>query len=75
MTSVKAHASYHSVNGVDVSEIIRMGENRPDFEGDELDFIGFIYFSGPDGNEGLCSKSRADLIWRVRHRNGSLLRR
>lgn len=46
----KAHAQL-TVNGVDVSEIIRMGENRPDFEGDELDFIGFIYFSDPDGNE------------------------
>ncbi len=46
----KAHAQL-TANGVDVSEIIRMGENRPDFEGDELDFIGFIYFSDPDGNE------------------------
>ena len=23
----------------------------PDFEGDELDYIGFISFSDPDGNE------------------------
>ena len=38
-------------NGVDVSDIIRMGENRPDFKGDELDNIGFIFFSDPDGNE------------------------
>ncbi|MEM7132046.1 MAG: VOC family protein [Chloroflexota bacterium] len=46
----KAHAQL-AANGVDVSEITRMGENRPDFEGDELDNIGFIFFSDPDGNE------------------------
>ena len=38
-------------NGVEVSKITRMGENRPDFEGDELDNVGFIFFSDPDGNE------------------------
>jgi catechol 2,3-dioxygenase-like lactoylglutathione lyase family enzyme len=38
-------------NGVKVSEITRMGENQPDFEGDELDNIGFVSFSDPDGNE------------------------
>lgn len=38
-------------NRVEVSEITRMGENRPDFEGDELDNIGFIFFSDPDENE------------------------
>ena len=46
----KAHAQLVA-NGVEVSEITRMGENRPDFEGDELDYIGFISFSDPDGNE------------------------
>ena len=46
----KAHAQLVA-NGVNVSDIIRMGENPPDFEGDELDFIGFISFSDPDGNE------------------------
>ena len=45
----QAHA--HLVaNGVEVSEITRMGENRPDFEGDALDNIGFVFFSDPDGN-------------------------
>jgi catechol 2,3-dioxygenase-like lactoylglutathione lyase family enzyme len=37
-------------NGVEVSEIVRMGENRPDFDGEELDNIGFLFFSDPDGN-------------------------
>lgn len=46
----KAHAQLVA-NGVAVSEIVRMGENRPDFEGHELDNIGFIFFSDPDGNE------------------------
>lgn len=45
----QAHAQL-AANGVEVSEIIRMGENRPDFEGDELDNIGFIFFNDPDGN-------------------------
>lgn len=38
-------------NGVTVSEIVRMGENRPDFAGHELDNIGFVFFRDPDGNE------------------------
>jgi hypothetical protein len=38
-------------NGVEVSEITRLGKNPPDFEGDELGYIGFISFSDPDGNE------------------------
>lgn len=46
----KAHAQLVA-NGVEVSEITRMGENQPDYEGDELDYIGFISFSDPDGNE------------------------
>ncbi len=46
----KAHAQLVA-NGVEVSEIMRMGQNPPDFEGDELDNIGFISFSDPDGNE------------------------
>ncbi len=46
----KAHAQLVA-NGVKVSEITRMGENQPDFEGDELDNIGFVSFSDPDGNE------------------------
>ena len=46
----KAHAQLLE-KGVEVSEIFRMGENRPDFEGDELDNIGFIFFNDPDGNE------------------------
>ncbi len=46
----KAHAQL-TENGVAVSEIRRMGENRPDFVGDELDNIGFVFFSDPDGNE------------------------
>lgn len=37
-------------NGVEVSEIRHMGKNRDDFEGDELDNIGFIFFDDPDGN-------------------------
>lgn len=46
----KAHA--HLVaNDVEVSDITRMGENRPDFAGDELDNVGFVFFSDPDGNE------------------------
>ena len=36
--------------GVEVSEITRMGANRPDFDGHELDNIGFIFFTDPDGN-------------------------
>lgn len=46
----KAHAQLLA-NGVAVSDITRMGENRPDFEGDELDNVGFVFFSDPDGNE------------------------
>ena len=46
----KAHTQLVS-NSVDVSEITRMGENQPDFDGDELDNIGFVFFSDPDGNQ------------------------
>lgn len=46
----KAHAQLVA-NGVAVSEITRMGKNPADFSGDELDNIGFIFFSDPDGNE------------------------
>lgn len=45
----KAHAQLVA-NGVDVSDITRMGQNRPDFVGDELDNIGFVFFNDPDGN-------------------------
>jgi catechol 2,3-dioxygenase-like lactoylglutathione lyase family enzyme len=38
-------------NEVEVSEITRMGENRPDFDGDPLDYVGFVFFSDPDGNQ------------------------
>lgn len=37
-------------HGVEVSEITRMGENRPDFDGHELDNVGFVFFRDPDGN-------------------------
>ena len=37
-------------NDVKVSEITRMGENHPEFSGDDLDNIGFIFFDDPDGN-------------------------
>ena len=46
----KAHAQLVA-NGVEVSDITRMGENAPGFEGDELDVIGFVSFRDPDGNE------------------------
>jgi catechol 2,3-dioxygenase-like lactoylglutathione lyase family enzyme len=46
----KAHAQLVA-NGVEVSEITRLGENKPDFEGDELDNTGFVFFKDPDGNE------------------------
>lgn len=45
----KAHAQLVA-KGVSVSEITRLGENRSDFEGDELDNVGFIFFNDPDGN-------------------------
>ena len=45
----KAHAQLVA-NGVAVSEITRMGANRPDYDGHELDNIGFVFFSDPDGN-------------------------
>jgi catechol 2,3-dioxygenase-like lactoylglutathione lyase family enzyme len=45
----KAHAQLVE-NGVAVSEVTKMGENRPDFEGHELDNVGFVFFSDPDGN-------------------------
>lgn len=45
----KAHSQLIA-NGVAVSEITRMGENRSDFKGDELDNVGFIFFNDPDGN-------------------------
>lgn len=46
----KAHAQL-TAGGVAVSEITRMGRNRPDFVGHELDNVGFVFFSDPDGNE------------------------
>ena len=46
----RAHAELVA-NGVDVSDITRMGNNPPGYEGDELDNVGFIFFSDPDGNE------------------------
>ena len=46
----KAHAQLVA-NGVAVSDITRMGDNPPGFKGDELDNVGFIFFSDPDGNE------------------------
>ncbi len=36
-------------HGVDVSEVIKLGEN-PVPGGHELDNVGFVYFSDPDGN-------------------------
>ena len=46
----KAHAQLVA-SGVKVSEITRLGENQPDFAGDVLDNVGFVFFSDPDGNE------------------------
>ena len=45
----KAHAQLIE-NGVEVSEITLMGAQPDNFEGHELDNIGFIFFDDPDGN-------------------------
>lgn len=36
--------------GVEVSQIMQMGEQPDHFAGEPLDHIGFIYFDDPDGN-------------------------
>ena len=46
----KAHDQL-SAKGVTTSKITHMGANRPDFDGHELDNIGFIFFNDPDGNQ------------------------
>lgn len=56
----KAHAQLVA-NGVKVSEITRMGENHPEFEGDELDNIGFIFFVTQMATSGLYNRFRAVL--------------
>jgi catechol 2,3-dioxygenase-like lactoylglutathione lyase family enzyme len=46
---IKAARAQLVERGVDVSEIQVMGEN-PATEPDELDNVGFVFFSDPDGN-------------------------
>ncbi len=45
----KAHAQLVA-NGVEVGDVTKLGENRLDFEGDEFDNVGFVFFNDPDGN-------------------------
>jgi len=44
----KAHAELVS-RGVEVTDVQKMGEN-PSPQPDELDNVGFVFFSDPDGN-------------------------
>ena len=49
VSDIKAARAQLVERGVEVSEIQVMGEN-PAAEADELDNVGFVFFSDPDGN-------------------------
>jgi hypothetical protein len=50
--NLRAARAYLIENGVDVGElqIFDEGAYRPAREGEELDLVGFFFFSDPDGN-------------------------
>ena len=58
VSDIRAARAQLVERGVEVSEIEVMGAN-PGAEPDELDTIGFVFFSDPDGNGWVVQQSSA----------------
>lgn len=52
VSDVRAARAYLAERGVEVGDfqVFDEGAYRPAIEGENLDYVGFVYFSDPDGN-------------------------